>query len=185
MSNWFNLVFGVPSPTPTQETVPTIGRRLDMPTGDRRDVGANIEEILAASTFDLVNEYRRSIGLHPVVRNAQIDRLCKQHCLYMYTSRDISHAGFQTIRGPAVREMGFTNSLPTENIAGGECESWRYSQNQASYVANQCLEGWLNSTAGHAENIRTRSHVVSGIGCVVRPTTDDLLECFVVQIFGS
>ena len=176
----FNLVFGIrstPSTIPsTQEIVPTI---------DRQELEVDIEDILAASTFDLVNEYRKSIGLRAVVRNAQIDRLCKQHCLYMYSSRDISHAGFQTIRGPAVREMGLTNSSPTENIAGGECELWRYSQNKAFFVANQCLEGWLNSTAGHAENIRMRSHVVSGMGCVVRSTTEDLLECFVVQIFGS
>ena len=173
--------------SPVLQTPTTTAPALAQVTSDRQQLDRNIEEILADSTFYLVNEYRESIGLRAVVREPRIDHLCKQHGLYMQASGCISHDNFQTFRGHAVRELGFTNSLPTENVAGGECYWEQLSENKAFFVANKLLEGWLASTQGHAENIRMQSHVVSGMGCIIRPTRGGALdfECFVTQIFGS
>lgn len=174
--------------SPVSQTPITVAPALVQVTGDRQQqLERNIEEILADSTFYLVNEYRESIGLHAVVRESRIDHLCKQHGLYMQASGCISHDNFQTFRGHAVRELGFTNSLPTENVGGGECYWEHLSENKAFFVANKWLEGWLASTQGHAENIRMQSHVVSGMGCIIRPIRGGVFdfECFVTQIFGS
>ncbi|GGX21665.1 CAP domain-containing protein [Aquimarina muelleri] len=100
----------------------------------------NSNEIsVADEILKLVNEYRSEKGLKPLIKNNTAEELAIDHTRYMISKGRISHDnGDQKFK--ALQEKENATGM-AENVAAGQ-ES-----------AQSVVTSWLNSSAGHRENI--------------------------------
>ena len=118
-------------------------------------------------TYELVNNYRQSRGLKPLIWNNIISERALKHSERMASNRlQFSHAGFDNRVKQIATRMNVRNS--SENIA----VNWGYDD-----PAQKFVEGWIQSP-GHLENI-VRDYDFTGIG--IAKSTDG--SYYATQIF--
>lgn len=123
-----------------------------------------------------LNQYRQSIGKAPIQRNAALDRLAMEHCMFMSKNRgkftlgssNISHYGFEERSLIAQRRYGM--SSVAENVAGGVIKG---------DVASQLTAAWTGSKK-HLYNLK-QNWDATGIGVYV---ADDGMV-YATQIFAT
>lgn len=104
---------------------------------------------LALEVMDLVNEYRASLNLSPLIWDTDCEIIAVNHSYYMVQQGEASHDNFIE-RAEVLQERGA--SLVSENVAFGFLD------------AASVLQGWLDSTL-HKEAIES-NFTHSGIGIV-------------------
>lgn len=82
-------------------------------------------------TMQLINEYRVSIGLHPLEKNSYISFKSEEHNDYMITNTVFNHNDFNTRSESIIQVLGATNV--DENLA------FNYN------TPHDVMVGWLNS----------------------------------------
>jgi uncharacterized protein YkwD len=99
-----------------------------------------------------VNDYRKSIGLEPLVWHQDLFEIAQSHSEDMAANDYFSHTNLDG-QSPFDRleEAGITYSTAGENIAYGYA------------TAEEVLTGWLDS-AGHKENIERAAYTHHGAG---------------------
>ncbi|HOG64243.1 MAG TPA: CAP domain-containing protein [Spirochaetota bacterium] len=116
--------------------------------------------------FDLINQYRRSIGLPSLIWNEAIARQCRNHSQYMANRGSLSHDNFSQ------RLNNLRSSMQV--MAGAENVAMNYNMPDPALVAKN---GWIRSP-GHHKNIKG-NYTHSGMG-VVR-TSDG--KYYLTQVF--
>jgi uncharacterized protein YkwD len=117
-----------------------------------RTAGPTDREV--ASFVKLMNEYRRSLGLSPLIWDSRVAAVAKAHSRDMYERDYFSHTtpeGRTTWDRLAARRV--TYSRAGENIAWGQT------------TGRAVLEAWLNSPH-HRENIEREGYTHHGVGRV-------------------
>ena len=103
------------------------------------EVTSEIEDqTITGLILELVNQYRKEIGLVSLKRNATADELSVEHTYYMIAENKISHHNFD-LRFLELQQKENARSAG-ENVASGYQD------------ANSVMNGWLNSE-GHKANI--------------------------------
>lgn len=116
--------------------------------------------------FDLINQYRRSIGLPSLIWNEAIARQCRTHSQYMANRGSLSHDNFSQ------RLNNLRSSMRV--MAGAENVAMNYNMPDPALVAKN---GWIRSP-GHHKNIKG-NYTHSGMG-VVRTSSG---KYYLTQIF--
>ncbi|PKB42865.1 Cysteine-rich secretory protein family protein [Cellulophaga sp. RHA19] len=88
--------------------------------------------------FAQVNKHRESIGKQPLLKSTIAKQYAEKHCIYMATTKDLSHANFEE-RAKAISEKTGANYI-SENIAN----SYKSAQ--------ETITSWLQSD-GHKANL--------------------------------
>lgn len=105
---------------------------------------------IEASVFQQINQYRASVRLPALTRNAAIDSQARTHSQNMASGKvPFGHNGFQQ----RVQAIAIPYSAVAENVA--------YNQG-SSDPATKAVQSWLNSP-GHLANIKG-NYNLSGIG---------------------
>jgi uncharacterized protein YkwD len=102
-------------------------------------------------TLKLINSYRASRGLSPLVANETLTALARQHSRYQAARGNINHDGFRQ-RSAKAKAAGFSG-VCTENVGV------RYKS------AQQLFSGWRNS-AGHNTNLLRPNMRYAGVAVV-------------------
>lgn len=112
-------------------------------------------EAMEARTYKLVNEHRRTMGLAPLVYDARIADVARQHSKDMADGRvSAGHEGFEA------RQRRISKMIPLRGIA----ENVGINDYPRSRTVRAAVSGWLGSR-GHRENIEGR-YDVTGVGIV-------------------
>lgn len=120
--------------------------------------------------FELINEQRRSRGVHALAYNPELDRMAKIQAENMARFQKMAHSlpesSLPTL-GDRARYVGYAYAQIEENVALG------YQTPEA------VVKGWMNSS-GHRRNILDNYVVETGIG-IARSSAGGLYYC---QVFG-
>lgn len=122
---------------------------LEMTTNDDLLVNVENNTEFALEVMDVVNEYRATLDLPPLLWHPDSEVFAVNHCYYMVQQSEASHDNFLE-RAEALQDRGA--SLVSENIAFGFLD------------AESVLQGWLGSPP-HKEAIEG-NFTHSGIGIV-------------------
>ncbi|HEY4734603.1 MAG TPA: CAP domain-containing protein [Gemmatimonadaceae bacterium] len=140
------------------------------PASPAATTGTSRYSATESQIFDLINAERRQQGLHPLVFNAQLDRMAKIQAENMARFQKMAHtlpeSNLPTLAARA-KYVGYAYGQIEENVALG------YPN------AETVVQGWMNS-AGHRRNILDRGVVETGIG-IARSAAGGLYYC---QVFG-
>ncbi|WP_245427141.1 CAP domain-containing protein [Mesorhizobium sp. YM1C-6-2] len=102
-------------------------------------------------TLALINSYRKSRGLSPLVPNGTLQALARQHSRYQATRNRLSHDGFRQ-RSAAARAAGIS-IVCAENVG------------QKYRSAQSLFAGWKNSP-GHRRNLLRPKLRYAGVSVV-------------------
>ncbi len=129
------------------------------------NAGELLDEVLR-----LVNEERAKHGLNPVTIDPQLTAAAEDYACTMITDDYFGHYHPETGEGPGQRATaaGYHYLAVGENLAAGQ------------KTPDEVMEDWMNSTAGHRENILNPMWV--HVGLAVR--TGGTYGIYWVQEFG-
>ncbi len=151
---WLTLTVGAVGCGSTSE-LPLFGR----PVAAVTVVDANIcstpedEEALVAEIVARVNEERAQNGLNAVTIDPELTAAAQSYACTMITDDYFGHYHPVTGQGPGERatQAGYLYRAVGENLAAGQRTSL------------QAMTDWMNSTAGHRENILNPMWVHIGV----------------------
>ena len=117
------------------------------------DTGTGSASDVERRAFNLINEYRVSLGLAALVWNEKIARECRTHSRYMISRNTLSHDNFSTRIANLRRSINVGGAA--ENVA------MNYNMPDPAKVAR---DGWIRSP-GHHKNIKG-NYTHSAMGAV-------------------
>lgn len=132
---------------------PVTGYNEDETSAPVTSGASETPRVVERRAFDLINQYRRSIGLPALAWNEAIARQCRSHSQYMAGRGSLSHDNFSQ------RLNSLRSSMRV--MAGAENVAMNYNMPDPAMVAKN---GWIRSP-GHHKNIKG-NYTHSGMGVV-------------------
>ena len=121
-----------------------------------RSLVASGAELDAEAAASMISGYRRNNGLGPVVVDARLNRIAKEHALAMAARNQVGH---DVGNGPLDRRVeagGFAYARVAENVAGGY------------HTLAEAFSGWRDSS-GHRKNMLMKDASRIGIAVAQLP----------------
>lgn len=142
-------------------------------------------ELLHVKVFTLVNNYRVSIKVKPLLKDAVLKEAAEDHSIYIANEQSLTHDQSNLNKANPKDRVYFYKGtdfvLVGENLLFTGIKDKIYTETDLDVLANKIIELWKNSP-NHLKIMSSEKYSYTGFGFQLDWTNKKL---FVAQVFGA